>query len=164
MKTFKKPESVTPKELTASLEGIGDDEFVVYTGGVYAGRRRSGRLNSLRTITEVRKPVALKELIRRSAKKGFRAGFVLNGLGLHAQAKPSVYIRLERGTKGEYRNVTLLVNPDTNFVPKGVITPKGVLPGSVIIAAKKKRSTPKEVSVTTPKEIEATTPEAITTS
>jgi len=117
-KGFAKPSKV--ENLDAALENIPADEYVFYTGGNYGRRRASGRSASLATVTEVRKPIPVREYAKRAATSGpggtgFPTSISVGGLGLHSGAKPAVYLYLVRDAAGNFRAKKDIPNPDRAF-------------------------------------------------
>lgn len=137
-KGFAKPQKV--ENLQASLDNLAEDEYVFYTGGKYGRRRQSGRSASLATITEVKKPVPIREYAKRAATAGpggtgFPTSISIAGLGLHAGAKPAVYLYLVKDAEGNFRAKKDIPNPDRSFSE----TPFKA--GDVVIPATKKALT-----------------------
>lgn len=127
-------EAVETKIGAANIEGL----YVYYTGNPYRARRASGRSASLRTITEVRKPVPVSELIRRAAKAGpngtgYSPEFVRAGLFLHGGDKLAVYFPLEKRADGSFVAARDIPGAD-GYEKKG-----GLKKGDVVIEAPKGR-------------------------
>lgn len=122
-KGFRRPEAIGDDVLEAlRVRFEGDDRFVLYTGGAYGRRRASARSNALATITEVRTPVSILDLLRRAARAsgegiGYDPATVLGGLALHAGAKPAVYLYLYR-RGDDFFAVKAIPNPDPSFSAK----------------------------------------------
>ena len=122
-KAFRRPEAIGPDVLEAlRVRFEGDDRFVLYTGGAYGRRRASARSNALATVTEIREPLPILELLRRAARAsgegiGYDPTTVLGGLGLHAGAKPAVYLYLYR-RGDDFFAVKDIPYPDPSFSAK----------------------------------------------
>ena len=105
-KAFTKPAKIDPAFVAEKLKNVDETLFVYYTGGRYIARRNSGRSAILGTITEVKKPVPLSELIRRAATVanglGFSPDAARSGLFLHGGSKPAVYLAVEKKADGSF--------------------------------------------------------------
>jgi hypothetical protein len=148
VKKFATPKKIASEDLAEIVGNLSTNEFVLYTGGVYGRRKRSGRSIALATVTEVGKPVPLAEYVRRAAKAfnpetgtGFAADISVGGLRLHQQAKSGdgvVYLFLEKDPEGNFRAVTRIASPDrrtfADAYAKG-----GFEAGDIVIPAKAKK-------------------------
>jgi hypothetical protein len=106
-KGFRKAEEITDEALNVALSRLSTSNlYVFWTGDTYKLRSASLRSNSLRTITEVKTPVPVEELIRRAARisgnQGYNPATVKSGLYLHRNSKPAVYFALERKEDGSF--------------------------------------------------------------
>ena len=150
-KGFTKPASISAELVEKKIQTMATENlFVIYTGGRYRGRKGSGRMASLMTVTEVKTPVPLVDLIRRAAKahgdKGYTPDTVRNGLFLHRGSKPAVYLAATRREDGAF--VAAVDTPMADGFGKNggygplkegdVILPAGTKP-----AAQKKIAAPK---------------------
>lgn len=129
---FRRPETVNPEAVRyvgEATEGL----FVYYLGGTYGRRRASLRSNALATVTEVKKPVPVSEVVRRASNLGDGLGYdpktVLSGIKLHQGAKPAVYILVEKDVEGN-----LVAYKDVPFPGEG----RPLRAGAVVVPAKEK--------------------------
>ena len=134
-KGFAKPGKV--ENADDMLGNVAADEYVYYSGGKYGRRRASGRSACLATVTEVKKPVALTDYVKRGFKagpdgKGFDTSISVGGLSLHQVAKPTVYFYLVKDAEGNFRAKRDIPNPDT------AISAKPIAAGDIVIKAKGK--------------------------
>lgn len=134
-KGFRKPQQITDDALKASIERMSGikGRYIYWCGEPYKARVQSLRSNSLATISEKRKPIALVDWITRAARVvskevGYSPERVREGLYLHRNSKPAVFFELERDAKGNFVSV--------NDVPNASGFPKGLKRGDVVIAAK----------------------------
>jgi len=134
-KGFAKPAKVANAD--DMLGNVATDEYVYYSGGKYHGRRASGRNICFKTVTEVKKPVALTDYVKRGFKagpegKGFDTSISVGGLSLHQVAKPTVYFYLVKDAEGNFRAKRDIPNPDA------AISAKPIAAGDIVIKAKGK--------------------------
>lgn len=119
-KGFAKPAKIEEETAKAMVNNVAPDEYVFYTGGSYGRRRASGRSASLATVTEVKKPIPLREYVERALKagekgEGFPTSISVGGLSLHQGAKPAVYLYLVKDGDGNYRAKKAIPFPDRAF-------------------------------------------------
>lgn len=156
-KGFRQTETISDEQLNAALSRLSTSNlYVFWTGNTYKLRTASLRSNALRTITELKTPVPVEELIRRAARIsgeiGYNPATVKSGLYLHRNSKPAVYIAIERKEDGSF-----VAAADTPYADgfQG-----GLKRGDLVIAADDKHAVAitkaiKQAAKTAPKQIEA---------
>ena len=115
MPPHRKIEFISDGELDRAVRSTPDDLFVYWTGGSYPKQAGSLRSTALETITEIRKVVPVRELLRRAARLngsyGCDPASVVKGLRFHQGSKPAVYLFVRRDRDGNLRAVTDIPYP-----------------------------------------------------
>jgi hypothetical protein len=103
-------ELISDAVLAEALSRVPDDHYVVWTGHTYRVLDKSLRSRALARVTEIGKPVPVREVIRRAARidgaLGYDPDTVRSGIRLHQGSKPSVYLFVRREPNGEFVAVT----------------------------------------------------------
>lgn len=134
------PRVSVPKDvLEAKLSKLSSDNlYVFWTGTTYNGRETagSGRARILHTITEVRSPVHISELIRRAASLdggGYLPDQIRSGAFLHRGSKPAVYILGRKADDGTFKAAARYPYPDPAMFGKdGRLEPGDPLPAELV--------------------------------
>jgi hypothetical protein len=137
-----------------------EGRYIYWTGNSYRGRAQSLRSNALRCVERRNAPTPFKSWLEKVAravddKTGYSPERAVEGLYLHAGAKPCVYIELSKTANGDYISVRDCPYADpTRF-------PKGIKRGDVIVAAKAKgdKVIPTKKGKAIVKDVPATQPE-----
>lgn len=135
-KGFRRPEQVEAERLDAALKRMSlDDRYIFWTGDEYKRRAQSLRSQSLACLTEKKRPVRIDTWIKRAAtcvdaerRIGFSPERVREGLYLHRNSKPAVFIELVKDKNGNFRSAWA--------VPNAQGYPKGLKAGDIVIPAK----------------------------
>src|SRR5688572_17460836 len=98
-------EAIGEAKLREALSRVPEDHYVIWTGHSYRALQNSLRSKALARITEVGKPISLKEVIRRAARidglTGLDPDTVRSGIRLHQGAKPAAYLLVRRDVSGD---------------------------------------------------------------
>ena len=137
-KGFRKPETIAADAYALALKRIGPEgRYIYWTGSSYHGRAQSLRSQALRCADRKNVPIPFKTWLAKVVKAvsenvGFNAERAVEGLYLHAGAKPCVYIELSKDKDGNYIAVR-----DCPYADPGRF-PKGIKKGDMIVSAKEK--------------------------
>jgi hypothetical protein len=109
-------EVITDAQLSAALEAVPDDEFVIWTGGRYRAQAGSLRSEGLKLLREVWQPVAMKELLARAARvegmRGYDPKALRAGVQLHQGSAPAVMLWAVRRSDGAFVARKRIPRPD----------------------------------------------------
>ncbi|WP_372624681.1 uracil-DNA glycosylase [Falsiroseomonas sp.] len=118
-------EFIVGRVLAEAVKRTPPDHYVIWTGHTYPSWQVSLRSRALAQIREVGVPVPLRELLHRAARiegeLGLDPAIVRSGVRLHQDAKPAVYLLVERNRVGDYTAVTDIpyAGPAFRRIPKG---------------------------------------------
>lgn len=135
-KGFRRPETIPADVLAASMKRLGvEGRYIFWTGNSYRGRAQSLRSNALRCVDRKNTAIPFKSWLEKVARSvndttGYSPERAVEGLYLHAGAKPAVYYELAKNAKGDYIAVRDSLYADPTRYPKGIKR------GDVIISAK----------------------------
>ncbi len=131
MPSFRKPSKLSASD-SAALEKLRGDEFLVFTGGRFNGKRGSGRFESTRVYggkVGVPYPVkryALDALSAKGEGEGYSPSISVGGLR-NAATPPgaglpsgAVYLFVEKDAKGNFVASVDIPTADPRYFPKGL--------------------------------------------